>query len=131
MSGVASPVVPAVRHQGLLFLRHCTEPDEESGHVHSNRELCGDSHTAVQEFRCEIRAVLPYDRVQLGVQFERSEHLNVAQWLEHGALELVTEIYFTFETIAETEMDYKVSNPPCFGNSDHFSYSKGEMGFKG
>ena len=61
LSGVASLERATEPHEGNTG--HLSSDDNEEGHGHSNATLCGDPHSAVQKFRCEVRAVTPYDGV--------------------------------------------------------------------
>jgi hypothetical protein len=93
-------------------------PNEES-HVHPNGWLCGDPHAAVQKLWREIGAVLPYDGVELWVQLKCSKHIDIPQGLKNRTVELVTEVYFALETIAETETNDVIPYPFGFCNSAH------------
>ena len=55
----------------------------------------------MQEFRGEIRAVGPYERMQLWMDHEGLECFQMLQRLENSAIKLVLQVDFSLDTVAE------------------------------
>jgi hypothetical protein len=98
---------------------HVTSAVDEEGHDHSNCELCGDSYPTVQKLRRKISPVFPNHRVEFWVELKSSKLTDISQRLEYRAAEIVSEIHFPCESVAETKVNYKISNPFSFGYSNH------------
>jgi hypothetical protein len=81
----------------------------------------------MKEFRREISAVRPNNRVKLRMDVESLEDFNVLQGFENGSLELIAKINVSFSPIAESEVKSIVPDPFRLCHSNHV-YSSGGMG---
>jgi hypothetical protein len=72
--------------------------------------LGGDSNGRAQELRREVRAIWPDKGPKLRMHLELAKEVQISQWLEDWAMNLVREIHFTLDPIVEAKPDDIVMN---------------------
>jgi len=57
----------------------------------------------IEEFRCEVRSVGPFDCARVGIDRYLQEEIEFLQWLENIAVEFSCQVYFLDCAIAEPD----------------------------
>src|SRR6266540_5605301 len=94
--------------------------------------LCRHSDIVVQEFRRDIRAIGPHQRMKFGVNLELLKHRRIAQWFKDGPLKRRTKIDFACGAVAEPQPDDVSTDVARLDDVVvHDSYSKGAIRLRG
>ena len=89
----------------------------------------GGPEALVKELRCEIRAILPYNRLKRWVNAESPKALPVLERLKHLTMQGRREINGTFSAIAEPHPNNIIAAVLCFIHvKKHLSHSNGATG---